>query len=204
MLLYRICYKFFRIVPNVRLYFYRFYNQLFFKLIGIEFGNNMKISNKIYVRGSGNISIGDSFLVSSGDDVNPISRNIRTCFYTGTKQARIVIGDNVGMSSVCLWANTNIIIGNNVNIGANTLILDNDAHPHKYELRRRGVAHIDDVPSAPVVIDDDVWVGAECIILKGVHIGARSIIAAGSVVINSIPEDCVAGGNPCKVIHPLK
>ena len=58
--------------------------------------------------------------------------------------------------------------------------------------------------SAPVVIEDDVWVGAHCIILKGVTIGARSIIGAGSVVTKSIPADCVAAGNPCKVIKNLK
>lgn len=58
--------------------------------------------------------------------------------------------------------------------------------------------------SAPVVIEDDVWVGAHCIILKGVTIGARSVIGAGSVVTKSIPADCVAAGNPCKVIKNLK
>lgn len=58
--------------------------------------------------------------------------------------------------------------------------------------------------SAPVVIEDDVWVGAHCIILKGVTIGARSVIGAGSVVTKSISADCVAAGNPCKVIKNLK
>ena len=58
--------------------------------------------------------------------------------------------------------------------------------------------------SAPVVIEDDVWVGAHCIILKGVTIGARSIIGAGSVVTKSIPADRVAAGNPCRVIKNLK
>lgn len=47
--------------------------------------------------------------------------------------------------------------------------------------------------SAPIVIEDDVWVGAHSIILKGVTIGARSIIGAGSVVTKNIPPDCVAG-----------
>ena len=54
--------------------------------------------------------------------------------------------------------------------------------------------------SASIVIEDDVWVGAHSIILKGVTIGARSIIGAGSVVTKSIPADCVAAGNPCRVI----
>ena len=58
--------------------------------------------------------------------------------------------------------------------------------------------------SAPIVIEDDVWVGAHSIILKGVTIGARSIIGAGSVVTKNIPPDCVAAGNPCRVIKSLK
>ena len=59
------------------------------------------------------------------------------------------------------------------------------------------------IPSAPINIEDDVWIGARCQILKGVHIGARSIIAAGSIVTKDIPSDVVAGGNPCRVIRSL-
>lgn len=58
--------------------------------------------------------------------------------------------------------------------------------------------------SAPIVIEDDVLIGTRCIILKGVTIGARSIIAAGSVVTKSIPADCIAGGNPAKVIRRME
>ena len=50
------------------------------------------------------------------------------------------------------------------------------------------------------MIEDDVWIGAQSIILKGVTIGARSIIGAGSVVTKSIPSDCIAAGNPCKIL----
>ena len=66
-----------------------------------------------------------------------------------------------------------------------------------YEVRRTSN---EGTKSAPIEIEDDVWVGAHSIILKGVTIGARSIIGAGSVVTKSIPADCVAAGNPCKVI----
>lgn len=51
-----------------------------------------------------------------------------------------------------------------------------------------------------IVIDDEVLIGMNIIILKGVHIGARSIIGAGSVVVKDIPCDCIAAGNPAKVI----
>ena len=49
-----------------------------------------------------------------------------------------------------------------------------------------------------------MWIGARCQILKGGHIGARSIIVAGSVVTKDIPADVIASGNPCKVIKNLK
>ena len=90
------------------------------------------------------------------------------------------------------------------------LIMDNDAHPHDYLLRRGAYEkevgeeeYYRHIPTAPIVIGDDVWIGARCQILKGVHIGARSIIAAGSVVTKDIPSDCIAGGNPAKVLRYL-
>lgn len=55
-------------------------------------------------------------------------------------------------------------------------------------------------PARPVVISDDVWIGARSILLPGVKIGSGTIIAAGSVVTRSIPSNVIAGGNPCRVI----
>lgn len=54
--------------------------------------------------------------------------------------------------------------------------------------------------NSPIVIEDDVLIGVRCVILKGVTIGARSIIGAGSIVTKSIPADCIAAGNPAKVV----
>mgnify|MGYP000840304717 FL=1 len=85
--------------------------------------------------------------------------------------------------------------------------MDTDAHNLDYMIRR---SHEKDVhgfridslsaATAPIVIEDDVLIGTRCIILKGVTIGARSIIGSGSVVVKTIPADCIAAGNPCKVI----
>lgn len=55
-----------------------------------------------------------------------------------------------------------------------------------------------------IIIEDDVLIGTNCIVLKGVHIGARSIIGAGSIVTKDIPSDCIAAGNPAIVIKNLK
>ena len=146
------------------------------------------------------ITIGDNFYLSSGNGVNPIASNLQADVYV-EPGATLTIGNNVGMSSTRLWIHESARIGNNVKIGGCVLITDTDAHPMDYVARR---SSNEGTKSAPVVIEDDVWVGAHCIILKGVTIGARSIIGAGSVVTKSIPADCVAAGNPCKVIKLLK
>lgn len=81
------------------------------------------------------------------------------------------------------------------------MIYDSDMHSVDFESRS---AETDtNVKSAPVTIDDGAWICGRCIILKGVHIGKRSVIAAGSVVTKSIPNDELWGGNPCKFIRRI-
>lgn len=201
----------FIISPNgLRMRYYKLYNRLYFRFKGICFGENMQVYNKIYITGGGgNIHIGNNFHFTSGDGINPICRNLRGCIHTESASSQITIGDNVGMSSTCIWVRERLTIGNHVNIGANVLIYDTDAHQLDY-LARRGErpANPDDVQtcvqSAPVTIENDVWIGANCIILKGVTIGARSVIGAGSVVTKSLPADSIAAGNPCRVIRKME
>lgn len=69
--------------------------------------------------------------------------------------------------------------------------------------RRVGTVDQKNKKNKPIEIDDDVLIGSYSIILKGVHIGARSVIGAGSVVTKDIPADCIAAGNPCRVIKQL-
>ena len=173
---------------------------LLFKVKGVKYGRNMQVYNKIYLQiRNGKISIGDNFTLTSGDCINPLCRNIRACIFI-THGGTINIGNNVGMSSPCLWIKESLTIGNNVNIGGNCIIMDNDVHQID-NLERR--INKGDVNSSPVIIEDDAWLGANVIVLKGVTIGARSIIGAGSVVTKSIPADCIAAGNPCKIIKRI-
>lgn len=176
-------------------------NRMILKAHGVVFGKNIQIPGKVswLIRGA-RITIGDNFYLSSGNGVNPIASNLQADVYV-EPGATLTIGNNVGMSSTRLWIHESARIGNNVKIGGCVLITDTDAHPMDYVARR---SSNEGTKSAPVVIEDDVWVGAHCIILKGVTIGARSFIGAGSVVTKSIPADCVAAGNPCKVIKLLK
>lgn len=172
-------------------------NRLNLFISGVKFGNYCNIYNRLHllVKKTAKVSIGNNFTFSSGSNFNQLSRNIRGVIYVDNN-AVLKIGDNVGISSSCIWSTESIYIGNNVKIGADSLILDTDAHSLDYIERKTD----DKRKSVPICIEDDVFIGTRTIILKGVTIGARSIIGAGSVVTKSIPADCIAAGNPCKVI----
>ena len=145
------------------------------------------------------IKVGSKLTISSGFCYNPICRNIKTALFAD-KNASLIIGDNVGISGSCIWAHEKITIGNNVKIGADSIVVDSDCHSLDC-ITRNSILDQTEKKNKPIVIGDDVLIGARSIILKGVNIGARSIIGAGSVVTKSIPEDCIAAGNPCKIIR---
>ena len=114
--------------------------------------------------------------------------------------AILTIGRNTGLNGSFINCKESITIGENVKIGGTCKIYDNNFHSTDYVKRRDPNEDKQDVASSPIVIGNDAFIGMGCIIGKGVTIGERSIIAAGSVVVKSIPADCIAGGNPCKVI----
>jgi acetyltransferase-like isoleucine patch superfamily enzyme len=87
-----------------------------------------------------------------------------------------------------------ITIGNNVNIAYGVLIQDSDFHT-MYDENGKTKPH-----TLPIKIEDDVWIGANAIILKGVTLGRGCVVAAGSVVTKSVPAHCLVGGNPARVI----
>lgn len=105
-----------------------------------------------------------------------------------------------------------VTIGNNVVISNQVHIFDNNNHPISPKIRRemtnRGF-HGDDwrwthSESAPVVIEDNVWIGENSTILKGVTIGEGSIIASNSVVTKDVPAYHIAAGNPARVVKELE
>lgn len=199
------------VTRKLRKFFYTSWNRFIFRINKITFGKNMQVYNKFYIQkeSSAQIRIGDNFTFTSGEAFNPLCRNIRGCIYA-YKHSTINIGNNVGISSACIWAQNKIIIGNRVKIGGDCIIMDTDAHNLDFKIRNSNSINakgelIDTItaPSAPIIIDDDVLIGTRCIILKGVHIGARSIIGSGSIVTRDIPADCIAAGNPCRKIKDI-
>ena len=187
------------------------WNKIYFFLNNIKYGKNFRVFNHLYLKihVGALVQIGNNCTIMSGAGVNPLSRNIKTCIYVG-KKATLKLGNDVGISSSTLWVKESVSIGNSVAIGADCIIMDTDAHNLDWKIRCSEETNeygesVDMVTaaSAPIVIEDNVLVGARCIILKGVTIGARSIIGSGSIVTKDIPSDCIAAGNPCKVIKSI-
>jgi acetyltransferase-like isoleucine patch superfamily enzyme len=115
-------------------------------------------------------------------------------------RGRIEIGDHSGLSGTVLSARSLIQIGQRVLIGGNVRIFDHDFHPTGWQERCAG----DPGATRPVVIGDDVFIGTNVIVLKGVQIGERSVIGAGSVVtLSEIPPDSLVAGNPAKIVRRL-
>ena len=106
------------------------------------------------------------------------------------------IGRNVFVNyNVTMLDGAVITIGDNVLIGPNCQLYT-PQHPFDHVLRRKSVE-----TAYPITIGEDTWLGGGVIICPGVNIGKRCIIGAGSVVTHDIPDDCVAAGNPARVIR---
>jgi acetyltransferase-like isoleucine patch superfamily enzyme len=148
---------------------------------------SVRLAGRIRLTGGGQIEFGQG--VSLVGNIVPIE-------IFSHEGARISIGDhtfiNYGSS---ISAHKQVKIGHHCLLGHYTLIFDDHEH---------GVDHRDVVPpSAPVTIGDHVWIGSMVIILPGVSIGHHAAVGAGSVVTKDIPANCLAVGNPARVVRQL-
>ncbi|MCP4081906.1 MAG: acyltransferase [Planctomycetaceae bacterium] len=109
-------------------------------------------------------------------------------------------GTHINNAFTAIAEHTSISIGNNCRIGPNTTIFDSDFHGVTVTSRSTSKPEA----AKPVIIEDDVFIGANVLIMKGVLIGQGSVIAAGSVVTGKIPNNVIAGGNPCRIIANLE
>lgn len=165
------------------------------KLRGIQFGSSILFygATKIKKASSARIIIGRNCSFRSNSTSNLIGIN-RPCILSAlTSEAFLEIGDYCGFSGTVIGCFSKVKLGNGVRCGANTLITDSDWH-------------LDDVRSSsprPIFIHDNVWLGVNVTIMKGVTIGENSVIGAGSVVTKDIPANVVAAGNPCRVLKEL-
>lgn len=174
-------------------------------LEGAVIGKGSVIEGRVYVRidGTGGIRAGRGLHVTGGYCRNRISRDEASSLCT-QGEGRIVIGEGVGISSSCLWARKEIVLGDRTQVGAGCIILDHDAHSLDPRVRSSSPeADYGGTSCAPVRIGDDVLLGAKTMVLKGVTIGKGSVVGAGSVVTGDIPEGEVWAGNPCRFIRKI-
>ena len=110
----------------------------------------------------------------------------------------VTIGEGTYINSnLTLVDDYKITIGSGALFAPNVTI-SSTGHPVHYKLRPHGEMY-----SFEVVIKDNVWIGSNVVICPGVTIGENTVIGAGSVVIKDIPPDCIAAGNPCKVLRKI-
>lgn len=163
------------------------------RLAGLQWDPSWRFWGRPRIINRGKINIGEHFECCSHPKYNSIGVFQRTLLRTTNPRAELVIGRNVGISGCSISASESITIGDHVLIGSGALITDSDAHPlDPIQRRIKGVAG----KSAPIIIGNDVFIGARVIILKGVTIGAGAIIGAGSVVSKNVPPGAIAVGNP--------
>lgn len=170
-----------------------------FRLHGIRLRKGWRIFGMPIIQKyrASTIEIGEQVEMRSWRSSNPLAPYHPVVLATRSASARIQLGYSVGLASSMIISATSIDIGDRVMVGANSTIIDTDFHPLDPAERRTNVRG---GASAPVVIEDDVFIGMSCIILKGVRIGRGAVIGAGSVVSRDVPARMIAAGNPARVV----
>lgn len=173
-------------------------NRMLFFLHGVQTeGSPEEINGILCIRKSrqGSIWIGSGLKANSGGAYNIIGPvKAGRCVLRTIGEGSIRIGRHVGISNSAIVSAASVTIGDHVMIGGGCRIWDTDFHP--LEAAERNASYEAPGKSAPVSIGESAFIGADSIILKGVHIGRRAVIGAGSVVRCDVGDDEVWAGNP--------
>jgi acetyltransferase-like isoleucine patch superfamily enzyme len=172
-----------------------FWSEPLFRSQCAHVGTGLRMEDLPYIDGTGRIVIGDHVTLDG-----------RLSFVFGNRhdnRPEVVIGDHTYIGYGCSFtASSSIRVGKHCLLAGGVQVSDYDGHPIDAALRRSGAPMPAD-SVRPVVIGDDVWIGSGVYILKGVHVGDRSIIGAGAVVTRDVPPDTVVAGNPARVVKQL-
>ena len=147
------------------------------------------------------MSFGPGLQLRSSARSNPLGPNRPAMLVTWAEESCLEVGSDFAMTGGTLCAAKSIVIGNNVTVGANTTVVDTDFHPLPPDQRK---VNSSEGRSAAVLIEDDVFIGMNCLVLKGVRIGRGSVIGAGSVVAQDVPAGVIVAGNPARVVRVLE
>ena len=149
-----------------------------------------------------NILIGDRVVICSDSRFTALGVFHPVILRTLRFGASLTIGSDSGLSGTTICAALSVDIGERCLIGADVMITDTDFHP--LESKDRRYRSELDARARPVIIKDDVFIGARVVVLPGVTIGTGAVIGAGSVVTKDVPAFTVCAGNPACVIRHLR
>lgn len=174
-----------------------------FALNGIPWGPGWRFYGVPIVqkhRGS-RMTFGPRLRLRSAVRSNPLGPNRPVMLATWQAGAVLVAGRDFGMTGGTICAAREVVIGDGVIVGANTTIIDTDFHALDPECRLGGG---DRAATAPIHIEDECFIGMNCLVLKGVTIGRACVVGAGSVVTTDLPPACICAGNPARPIRALE
>lgn len=171
------------------------------RMNGCSFGSNLSIIGRPIFRAfrKGSIKIGSQVTLISSHRVNLVGLTTPVILEV-LGSGSIEIGDRSGGSGIVISSRNRVVIGSHVKLGGNVRIYDHDYHSLNHVYRRNSKTDSIHVKTSPVIVENDVFVGANAMILKGVHIGEYAIIGAGSVVSKNVPAGEVWAGNPARFI----
>ena len=157
----------------------------------VQFGRNFQTNGRLVIKGPG--------LVVFGDDINAWAHAEKNVLITYTPGSRITIGSGTRLNGAGIMAYTRVEVGPRCILGS-TIVFDSDFHPLDPAHR-----HDCDAPvsCAPITVGENVWLGGQSAVLKGVTIGKNSVVAFRGVVSSDVPPNVVVAGNPARVVKEL-
>lgn len=167
----------------------------------LERGRGVKVFGlpMFHVTYSAKIILGDDVVLNSVNSGYHLNMHSPVKLMADREGAEIRIGSGTRIHGTCIHAYNRVVIGERCLVAANCQIFDGSGHDLSFENVAKRVETFGS--SEPVVIEDFVWIGANCIILPGVRVGKGSVIGAGSVVARDVPPMSLVAGNPAQLIR---
>ncbi len=187
--------------------------KLFMNMSKVRYGKGLLLKGTpfIYNKKGATLQIGKNCTIKSSFLSNLVGLYSKSILVTRAPGAKLIIGNNVGISGATIYARKEILIGDNTCIGGNVKILDNDFHPIEVEKRNlllNGKAPesgemAEWIGTKPIHIGKNCFIGCNAIILKGTVLGDGCVVGAGAVVCGKFEAGSVIAGNPARVIKKL-